>query len=218
MRIITSAVLSLALYLALNWNHPAVAQTSQTEPALDTYSMSHDTAIDQSQEKAFVKSVADEVLAAIRTGQSLDKVKSDLEEIFNRTIDIDWVGRFVLGRSWKNANPDQKQRFAASYRKFMINSYADKLKEYSGEKYTLSDAKALDDSKHVVTMTLYRSGGKPVLIDYKIRSADNTLKIYDLVVEGISLISTQRSEFNSVINRKGLDYLIAALDKKTAAQ
>ncbi len=165
-------------------------------------------------EQHFVHKVAEDVLEAVRSKQSDTAITRDLESVFNRYIDIQWVGRFVLGRHWRTANDSQKNNFITSYRAFMINSYASRLKEYSGEHYEVSKPRPLGNGKNVLTMKLFRDVGEPVLIDYKIRKSATDFKIYDLVVEGISLISTQRSEFDSVVNRKGLDFLIKALNKK----
>lgn len=170
----------------------------------------------QTPEQEFVHKVAEDVLQVIQEKQPDMKARQALEGVFNRYIDIDWVGRFVLGRHWRKANAKQKTSFIKSYRAFMISGYADKLMEYSGEHYEVSKPRDLGDGKSVLTMQLFRAEGKPVLIDYKVRREGEDYKIYDLVVEGISLISTQRSEFDSVVNRKGLDFLIKALDKKAA--
>lgn len=162
----------------------------------------------------FVHTVAEDVLEAVRSGKNDAAIRAELENIFSRYIDIDWVGRFVLGRHWRTASEAQKKQFIDAYRAFMIGSYTDRLKEYSGEHYQVNLPRNLSDNKYALTLELFREQGKPILIDYKIREAGSTYKIYDIVVEGISLITTQRAEFDSVISRKGLDALIKALNKK----
>ncbi len=163
----------------------------------------------------FVHKVAEDVLEVVQSNKSDAMVRQELEGIFSRYIDIEWVGRFVLGRHWRTASEAQKQNFIKAYRAFMIGSYTDRLKEYSGEHYQVNLPRDLSDNKYALTMELFRNQGKPVLIDYKIRADGGTYKIYDIVVEGISLITTQRSEFDSVVSRKGVDALIKALNKKS---
>jgi phospholipid transport system substrate-binding protein len=165
-------------------------------------------------EQAFVYQVADEVLVNARTHTSEAAAKQALENVFTRYVDIEWVGQFVLGRHWRKASEDQKQRFIASYRSFMVGGYTSRLRQYSGDNYSVSAPRSLGNGRSALTMQVQRDAGAPVVIDYKIRQSGQGFKIYDLVVEGISLITTQRSEFDSVVNRQGLDFLIQALAKK----
>ena len=167
-------------------------------------------------EQAFVYQVAGEVLSAVRAAPSQGNAKETLEGVFSNYVDIEWVGQFVLGRHWKEANETQKQRFITSYRSFMVGGYTSRLRQYSGDDYTVSAPRNAGDGRYALTMKVKRAQGAPVVIDYKIRKNGSSYKIYDLVVEGISLITTQRSEFDSVITRNGMDFLIDALAKKTA--
>jgi phospholipid transport system substrate-binding protein len=172
------------------------------------------SAVPRSQQQDFVHKVAEDVLAVVQSGKPDTRIRAELETIFTRYIDIDWVGQFVLGKHWRTASQLQKDRFIKAYRSFMIGSYTGRLKEYSGEHYQVNAPRDLQEGKYALTMELFRAQGKPVLIDYKIRTSADSFKIYDIVVEGISLITTQRSEFDSVVSRKGLDALINALNKK----
>jgi phospholipid transport system substrate-binding protein len=169
-------------------------------------------------QQAFVYQVAGEVLNSVRAAPTQTDAKQVLESVFTRYVDIEWVGQFVLGRHWRTANPDQKQRFIAAYRSFMAEGYTSRLREYSGDDYTVSAPRNAGNGRYALTMKVKRPQGEPVIIDYKIRDSASSYKIYDLVVEGISLITTQRSEFDSVVGQHGIDFLIEALKKKTAAR
>jgi phospholipid transport system substrate-binding protein len=194
---------------------PALAQAQQ-KAVTATHATQHATEKAHTPEQAFVYQVAAEVLQVVRSNGSEASAKKALESVFTTYVDIEWVGQFVLGRHWRTANPDQKQRFITAYRSFMVGGYTRRLREYSGDDYTVSSPRALGEGRSALTMQVKRPQGAPVVIDYKIRTDGATYKIYDLVVEGISLITTQRSEFDSVVNRKGLDFLIQALAKKAA--
>ncbi len=169
-------------------------------------------------EQAFVYEVAGEVLSAVRAAPSNADAKRTLEAVFTRYVDIEWVGQFVLGRHWKEAKPEQQQRFLSAYRSFMVGSYTTRLRDYSGDDYTVSAPRTAGEGRSALTMKVKRAQGAPVVIDYKIRKSGDGYKIYDLVVEGISLITTQRSEFDSVVSQNGLDFLIDALVKKSAVK
>jgi phospholipid transport system substrate-binding protein len=167
-----------------------------------------------SSEKQFVTKVADEVMSAIKKGGGEKAISTALEKTFTNYVDLPWVANFVLGRHAKTINAEQKQKFVESYQGFMVKSYASRLKNYAGETYKISKERDLGNGKTQVRMEVMRKQGAPILIDYKIHKAGEEFKIYDMAVEGISLITTQRSEFDAVIERKGIDELIAALGKK----
>ncbi len=167
-------------------------------------------------EQMFVYKVAEDVLEVIKAHPSSSEASQKLEGVFNQYVDIDWVGRFVLGRHWRAASDTQRQEFSDSYRRFMVSSYTKRLQKYSGQHYEVSAPRDLGKDRSALTMEVFQPSGSPILIDYKIREDGDGFKIYDLVVEGVSLISTQRSEFDAVVNRRGLDYLIKALKKKTS--
>lgn len=169
-------------------------------------------------EQAFVYKVAGEVLQAVRAAPSQADAKHTLEGVFSSYVDIEWVGQFVLGRHWREANEQQKQRFITAYRSFMVDGYTSRLREYSGDDYSVSAPRNAGDGRFALTMKVKRAQGAPVVIDYKIRKSGSSYKIYDLVVEGISLITTQRSEFDSVVTRNGMDFLIDALNKKSGSK
>ncbi len=166
--------------------------------------------------RQFIDNIGTEILNVLNDEATGDKAKeSALRTIFRQKVDVDWIGKFVLGKHWRSANDEQQNRYLKSYRDFVVKSYTSRFQEYTGsETYKILSSKTLDNGKHVVTMELVRPGEANVLVDYKLREGDAGLKIYDIVVEGVSLLTTQRSEFASVISRKGLNYLIEQLEKR----
>jgi phospholipid transport system substrate-binding protein len=164
-------------------------------------------------EYQFVSKVADEVMAAIKKGGGEKTIAAALQRTFAQYVDVQWVSQFVLGRHGRNASAQQKEDFVVAYKDFMVHSYAARLKNYAGETYKITSQRALEVGKSELRMEVARKGQSPIIIDYKVHKVDGAYKIYDMVVEGISLITTQRSEFDAVIERKGLDALIAALQK-----
>lgn len=163
----------------------------------------------------FIDTVASQVLDIIKTGDSKSAKLAKLETIFTGAVDIPYVGKYVLGRHWNSATPDQQKQYLAAYEPFVIKNYAGKLTKYSGQNYKLKNARG-DDGQYVVTMEIVDPGNPSVFVDYTIREDAKAYKIIDIAVEGVSLRATQRSEFNSIVNSKGVDGLIAALQKQAA--
>lgn len=174
---------------------------------------------DQNGARQFVEAMAQRVVEVLEN-KDMDLAQKDtaLKQIFEGNIAIDWVGRFVLGRHWRTATEPQKQAYLASYKAFIINSYVNRLKEYSGEKFNILQGRDIGEGQYMLSTEILRPGNQAnVLVDYKIRDEDGRYMIFDIVVEGVSLISTQRSEFDSVVGRKGLDFLIQQLAAKAEA-
>ncbi len=166
--------------------------------------------------KSFVDSVAKQVINVAK-GDSPTKTKeAKIESIFADKVDINFIARFVLGKHWRSASPAQQSRYVAAYRPFILKNYASKLAKYSGQTYELKNARA-DGDASVVTMVIHDNGGEDINVDYRMRG-DGSFKIVDIMVEGVSLLSTQRSEFNGIVESKGVDGLIEALKKQVAAK
>lgn len=163
----------------------------------------------------FIDGVASNVLAVIKTKDSQSTKLGKLEGIFSNAVDIPFVGKYVLARHWNTATPEQQKNYLAAYEPFVIKNYANKLTKYSGQNYKLKNARAAD-SNYMVTMEIVDEGNPSVFVDYTLRDAGSSYKVIDIAVEGVSLRATQRSEFNSIVNSKGIDYLIGALRKQAA--
>ncbi len=168
--------------------------------------------------KAFIDGIGKRVIDVLGDESTSDTVKeTKLQGLFRECVDVDWIGKFVLGKYWRTANEDQQQRYLSNYSGFLIKSYTSKFKEYTGsETYKILGTKTDDKGRSIVTMELVRPGEASVMVDYKLRKEGDDLRIFDIVVEGVSLLTTQRSEFASVVSRKGLDYLIDQLGKRAS--
>lgn len=140
-----------------------------------------------------------------------------LQDMFKRHVDIKWIGKFVLGRFWRQATPEQQANYLREYETFLVSHYTSHFADYSGGGYTITDTKSDGDNRFIVSMRLEPKGQPPIVVEYRLReSEDGKLRVYDIIIEGVSLITTQRSEFTSVAQNKGLDALIEQLSHKAA--
>lgn len=139
-----------------------------------------------------------------------------VREVLQEAFAVDTVGRFVLGHHWRSATPAQRDAYLAVFREYVVNSIAARFGEYSGEKMQVVD-KRDDHGRGTIVNTLIDSPAHGlVTVQWRVRDIDGELKIIDIVVEGVSLLLTQRSEFAAVISNHGgnLDALIAELETK----
>lgn len=167
--------------------------------------------------KNFVDSVAAEVLKIVKDDSADKDAKAKkIETLFEQKVDINFVAKFVLGKNWRDASEKQRTDYIAAYKPFILKNYASRLTRYSGQTYTLKNPRSDGDSS-MVTMEIVDPNGQNVVVDYRLSANGNgSYKILDIIVEGVSLLTTQRSEFNAIVDRKGVDGLIEALKKQVA--
>ena len=172
-----------------------------------------------------VKKVTEDVLAAVKSDKQLaagDKQKALklAEEKVLPHIDFQEATRLAVGKSWSQATPEQKQKLVDEFRRMLVRTYSSAIQAYEGQTMKVQPLRMKPDDTDVTVHNQYvRAGGKPVQIDYQMRKTDNGWKIYDIVVEGVSLVLTYRSEFDAVVKQQGIDGLIKRLaDKNTPAK
>lgn len=171
-------------------------------------------------EKAYVDNVAGQALQTIKDTRA-GKIKPaaakvQFRSILNKSFDIPTIARFTLGRYWRVATPAEQKEFTNLLQKVILEKYADRLLEFSGDKYTVDAAKPMDGGDTVVKSTIFPGDKPPVAFDWRLRKTAAGLKVIDLSVEGISMSVTHRTDFASTIEANGgkVSALIAALKGK----
>lgn len=168
--------------------------------------------------KQFADSLASQALdIAKSSGVSVAAKQKNLETLFRKNVDIPWIAKFVAGKHWRRADAAQKKAYTKNYEAFVLKNYASKLTEYSGQSYKIKKIRNEGDGEYLLTMELINKGQPNVMLDYRVRTVGSGYKIIDIVVEGVSMITTQRADFGSVISNKGFDFLVSALKKKASA-
>lgn len=168
----------------------------------------------------YVQDIGNQALAVIRNNAlNKSQKQAKLETVFSNAVDFQWVGRFVMGRFWKQATEEQKNQYLAQYQKFLLLNYTSRFASHTSGIFKVTSSRDDGDGEFTVSTQMQAgdSNGDPVLVDYRIRQMAGSYKIFDVIVEGVSLLTTQRSEFASVITDKGIDYLIKQLADKSAA-
>ena len=163
----------------------------------------------------FAAGLGDEAIA-IAANTKLSEVarRGELEKLFSKHVDIQWIGRFVLGKHWRQATEEQKKRYLDAYQRFIIRNYTVRFSEYTNEKFRVSQVRDEGNGKYYLTTEIVRPGKENIIVDYRLKKEGDVFKIHDIVVEGVSLITTQRSEFSSVVAREGIDHLIEQLNSR----
>ena len=166
--------------------------------------------------RQMIQDVGVQVLAVLRDPALDNQQKFDrLVALLDGPIDLDIIARLILGRHWRSASEAQQVEYLQLFRSFALDNLASRLHVYDGQDFEIVGAQAVNERDAVVA-TRVTGGGRPVLkVDWRVRELDDgDLVAIDVIVEGISLIVTQRSEFSSVIERRGMDGLLAELRQR----
>ena len=165
--------------------------------------------------RKFIEEIGNKIIkTAGEKNLSETQKKDKIITIIDNTTDNDWIARFVLGKNYKNSTESQKERFTKLYRGFMINTYGPKFKNYDGKKFTVNEVNEKNSFFIVKAEFLPKDSNVPISVDFRVKERDGKLAILDFIAEGVSLIETQRSEFNSAIAQKGMDKFLNDLGER----
>ncbi len=183
--------------------------------AIPAYAQQHELGPEE-----LVKKVTAEVLDAVKSDQQLaagDKQKALklAEEKVLPLIHFDEATRLAVGRSWAQATPEQRKRLVTEFRGMLVRVYSNAVQPYEGQTIRVAPVRMKPgDTEVTVHNQFIRAGGKPVGFDYTMHKTDQGWKVFDIVVEGVSLVLTYRSEFDNVVKQDGIDGLIKRLAQK----
>lgn len=164
-----------------------------------------------------IKSTTDDVLAVIRTNKDKRTLQDLAEKKIVANFDFRQMTQLAVGKHWREASPAQQKSLEDAFRSLLVNTYTTSLSVAATGKETVeikpADAKA--GQNDVVVRTIVRSPGRqPLPVDYRVSKGADGWKVYDVVVENLSLVTNYRSSFASEIGRSGIDGLIKALEGK----
>lgn len=136
--------------------------------------------------------------------------------LLDEHFDMAAISKFVLGRYWRSATEEQRNDFQRLFEDFLVTSYSARFGEYRGQGFNVSGSDS-DNGAVIVHSIIDMPSSEDIRVDWRLRPADGNFHIVDIIVEGVSMAVTQRSEFASVIqSRGGVDGLLEALRAKTA--
>ena len=168
--------------------------------------------------KKFVQIIGDQIIDVAKD-KSLSEFqkKQKIINIIDKSTDSKWIARFVLGKNHKTVSEEQKKQFMSMYREFMINTYGPKFNSYDGKKFAVNSVEKQSNFYLVKSEFTPKNSDVGIFFDFRIKENEGNFFIVDFIAEGVSLIETQRSEFNSSINEEGMDKFLENLKKRIAS-
>lgn len=169
---------------------------------------------------ALVKRTTDEVLAIVRADKDLQsgnsqKVVQLAEAKVLPHFDFERMTRLAVGRSWSQATPEQKKALTEAFRTLLVRTYSTSLGQYRNQSIEVKPLRiGAGDKDATVKTAVIQQGGPQIPIDYAMAKTDSGWKVYDVLIDGASLVTTYRGTFNDQIQKGGIDGLVKTLQER----
>jgi phospholipid transport system substrate-binding protein len=203
---------ALALLVALQ---PAFAQGSAKTPA--PAAAATKPAASQTEEASqFARKMLGDATAALTKAGTTDAQKiAAFQDVLKKSLALDTVGKFMLGDARKTMTAAQIARYDAVFPQYITRQYAEQFKDLVGRPMEVTEAKVLNAKDSIVRAKIKRKDGTSVNVDWRVRKLkDGSLKMIDIIVQGVSIMLVKREEFAAFIKANGVDALLARLEKE----
>jgi phospholipid transport system substrate-binding protein len=167
-----------------------------------------------------VRQVTDEVMQAVQKSDALKAgdraaVLALVREKVLPHVDFRAATRIALGKDWRLATPAQREQLAQEFQNMLLRIYTNSIGGYRGQKLEVQRVNMAPGDTDVTVRNRYLQPGRaPVSVDYAMHRTPEGWKIYDVIVEGVSLALTYRSEFGAIVRQSGIDGLLKRLAEK----
>lgn len=181
------------------------------------------TAADQSPLQ-LIQSGSDRGLHIIKSslfegGPSLQQRRDEILGIVENYFDFNEMAKRSLGKSWREISTTQQQEFVKLFKQLLFNTYVRRIESTATPNTsTRYDSEAVEDRYAVVKTRVVAANQPDVAIEYRLLASGTGWKVYDVVIEGVSLVNNYRQQFSSILNRQSFDSLLQQLREKATAQ
>lgn len=179
-------------------------------------------AINANEATDFVKKVVKEGIEEIIDSNVSQEEKADrFRVLFNKDLDLDFIGKFVLGRYWRTSTPAQRDAFIAAYRELNVKTWSGRFDDFTGKNFDFQDTTPSSSEDQVFVNSSVDMGQNqpPAKVVWRVKQTGNDFKIVDIIIENVSLAITARNEYAAFIKKApgGVDDLIKNLQEKVKA-
>jgi phospholipid transport system substrate-binding protein len=137
-----------------------------------------------------------------------------LERILQQSFDLPLLSKLALGRPYRELDARQKQTYQGLFEKYLVSTYGSKFDDYGGQTLEVTGSEKASEGDEIVHSRIIQPKGQPVKVDWRIRPENGKPQIIDVVVAGVSLVVTQRNEFTSLVQQKGIDGFLDTLRQR----
>ena len=163
----------------------------------------------------FIEQLASQAIKVLSSPNgSLQEREDKFRTLLRNDFAMKDIGRFVVGTYWRRMNPEQREEYLKLFSEWVLKTYSIRLGGYSGEQFKVLSTSPAGQHDVLVKTRIDKSSGNGFNASWRVRKIDGGYKIIDIYVEGVSMAITQRSEFESILQRQGVDGLIGMLKDK----
>ena len=165
-----------------------------------------------------IQSTATEVIEIIKATTPGPARQAAIQRVLQTNFDLPYMGQQALGANWNKASEAQRVRFLKAAESAEARAYSERFGQYGGQTLTVGKVTTRPNGLFIVDSQLSQSNGQPIKLQWEVRDAGQGLRITDVKVEGVSMVMTRRSDFNSYIQNNGgtVDPLINELEARAA--
>jgi phospholipid transport system substrate-binding protein len=169
--------------------------------------------------QALVENSAKRMLTELDTNRPIyakdpEKLDNLVANVLLPNFDVDYAARLVLGQQWRTATPEQRQRFVKAFYHSLLTNYGNALLNFTAGNFTVLPYRGdPNDTQATVRTEVKKSDGSKVPVNFTLHKTDQGWKAWDVVIDGISYVKSFKTDFASEVEQKGLDELIARLEK-----
>ena len=164
---------------------------------------------------AFVHQLADEIITNVLTSQDTQAQKTErFEKYFLKALDTQTIGKFVLGRYWRTASPEERNNFIDAFTDMALKSWADKFNLYTGQQITFLGEQPAEGKNQVYVISQIQNEPNPAEVLWRVQEKNGSYQIVDIIIEGVSMVLSYRNEYTSFLK----DHKLPELTKKLQEQ
>lgn len=153
----------------------------------------------------------------INSNSSIEDKNKVFKKLFTENLDLDFIGKYVLGRYWRTASSEQRKEFIRLYKEFNVQTWSKRFDEFKGKEFKFKGTSSSNNVNQVfVDTNVPVNEGNPISVKWRVNNVNGKLKIIDIIIENVSLAQTARTEYTSYIAKspKGIDGLLENLRSK----
>jgi len=167
--------------------------------------------------RELVERSADRVLAILNSGASEDVKVKRLQQVAYETIDFDTVSRLVLAKSWKDFSAEQRRSFEEAFKQALTLNYSRRIGQFGREKVAILSDRVEPDGDVTVYSKVVGGKTEDLKVNYRLRQREDRWYVIDVIVEGVSIVSSYRTQFQEIVHQGGPDRLLVELREKNAS-
>jgi len=172
------------------------------------------SALTKSEATTLIDKLSSEIFSVIHSGKSESVMYRDFGKVFNKYADVPVIARSALGVARRSASASQMTSYTTAFRGYISRKYGKRFREFIGSTIRVTKAQKTKRG-YLVTTNVKFVGQAPFIVDWQVSDASGKNKMFDLIIEGISMLTLERTEIGNMLDRRGgnLDKLIADLKK-----